>query len=754
MANKRGQGIKIGEFNPRAQVGGQLPNVPRLDGSDEEAISAIGAGLARRFGAMADEFAVAEGRQAGQVDGTDPNFRPSGAKTLRGQAYDEAGIRSYLDQLDTALRTDMQGVFEAEDNRRNPDKLLGALQGVKATYERDHVFPEVKARFEKRFGDLASAYRNKAVENFENERKDRQQADAVVQLNESQTVAKRQLATIDPGTPGAETVVRGGLSDRAGIVRRAVESGAITAKAGETQIINDRRQTLVEFELAKARRLTTPAEIAAYRVETRKRFGEGKIKDLDGDGFEVLDAQLQKLETQVSTHGRTVDGAVRRTLDDYVKRVAAGDKPRPEEWTQIMTAAKAAPGGDALVEMASAKIRIAEAVRDRPIAQGRAYVEAERAKLLASGGTTPGQAELLNYMDELVTEQGKALRTDQIGLAARKGVVPQATVLDLPAYGQQAGPEAVAALSGQIRARAAQARSVGQTFAVQPQFLRPAEKEQLLDLVRQGGDKALGVAQAIVQGAGPDAPAILREIGEDAPVLAQAGALLAAGGSRAAARDALEANRVKTETGKPLPAAPSLLLGKARQEVMRDAYADIPDEAVRVSETAQAIARARLAREAIDPKTNPKEAERIVTRAYQEASGATFDGGVQYGGVANYAVREGGWFGIGSESARTVVPAGVRADRFRDVVKAIRDEDLAKLPTPPIDRAGKPYRARDIQAAKPVAVAGGYRFVQSGVDGQEKWIRGQDGQPFILPFELLAPELRRRVPGAFLGGQN
>jgi hypothetical protein len=754
MPNKRGQGLKLNDFEPRGALAGNLPNVPRAGGEEAEALSAITNRLAQRFGGIADEQAVIEGQKAGTVEGVRPGFRPSGMTTLRGQAYDKAGAQSYLDQLDANLRSDMQGVFEAEENRRDPAKLTAALEGVKATYDREHVFPEIQGRFSKKFADLSFAYRNKAVENFESDRKDREAADAVVRLNDSQTTAKRQLVSVDPDTPGAETIVRGGIAEREGVARRAAASGAITEKAAEVQIINDRRQTLVDFELAKARKLKTPAEIAAYRTEARKRFGEGKIPGLDGDGAEVLDTQLQRLETQAGTQGRTVDGAVRRSLDDYVKRVAAGDRPRPEEWTQILTAAKAAPGGDGLIETASAKVRIAEAVRDRPIAQGRAFVEAERAKLNAAGGTTPGQAELLNYMDELLNEQGKALREDQIGLAARKGVVPQATVLDLPAYGQQAGPEAVAGLTGQFRARAAQARAVGQTFGVQPQFLRPAEKEALADLARQGGDKALGVAQAIVAGAGPDAPAVLREIGENAPLLAQAGVIVASGASRAAARDALEAARIKLEAGKDLPSVPAPILAKARQTVLSEAYQDIPDEKERVATTAQAIARVRLDREGIDPKTNPKEAERIVTRAYQEAAGAVFEGGVQYGGLAPYQVRERNWFGLGGEAARTVVPAGVRADRFRDVVKAIRDEDLAALPVPPVDATGKPYRARDLHAARPVAVAGGYRFVLGGVSGQEKWIRGQDGQPFTLPFEQLQPELRRRVPGAFFGGQN
>lgn len=750
MANKRAQGIQIGAFNPKGAVAGSLPNVPRPDGSTDDAVSGIAAGLARRFSAIADEQAVIEGEKAGQAAGNDKGFRPDGVTTLRGQAYDKAGIKTYLDNLDAALRQDLQGVFEKNSN--NPEGLKTALDGVKSTYEKEHVFPEIAGRFNAHFEILRMPYQKKAFDNFESDKKDREGASLIRTVNEVDTTTKRAQASIDPNDPGAGVLIASGVAQKEGLYRRAAKDGIITEKAAETAIIKDRREATVDFEFAKANKLQTPEEIAAFRADARKRFGEGKIASLDGAGFDVLDAQLQRLETAARTQGETVSGALTRQVDDYVKRAAAGDKPRAEEWNQILTAAKLAPNGDAVVAQASAKLALAEAVRNRPIAEGRAFVDAERAKLRAGGGAAPGQVELLNYADELIAEQQKALRNDQIGLAARKGIVPQATVIDLPAYGAQPGPETVAALTGQFRARAAQSHAVGQTFGVEPQFLRPHEKEQLLDLVRQGGDKALGVAQAIVAGAGTDAPAVFRELGQEAPLLAQAGAILVSGGSRSAARDALEPARVKAESGAEMVKVPDLIYGRARQSEFGDAYADIPDEAARVSDTARAIARTRIAREGFDPKAEPKRAEKIAARAYQEAAGATFDAsGKQFGGIAEYTVKEGSWFfGAGASSARVIVPASVRADRFRDVVRAITDADLAALPVPPVDAAGKPYKARDLHVARPLAVPGGYRFALGDIGSNNpKFLRGADGNVFVLPFDQLVPELRKRVPAAF-----
>jgi len=101
------------------------------------------------------------------------------------------------------------------------------------------------------------------------------------------------------------------------------------------------------------------------------------------------------------------------------------------------------------------------------------------------------------------------------------------------------------------------------------------------------------------------------------------------------------------------------------------------------------------------------------------------------------------------------VPPSVRADSFRDVVRAVRDEDLAGLAVPPMTVEGKLYRARDIASAIPVAVRGGYRFALGDpLSNDPQYIRGADGKPFVLDFGVLESTLRQRVPGAYLGGER
>ena len=343
-----------------------------------------------------------------------------------------------------------------------------------------------------------------------------------------------------------------------------------------------------------------------------------------------------------------------------------------------------------------------------------------------------------------MADQRTELGRDPLGLAARKRIVPGIAPLDLalPAQGA-AGADALAA---QMRERTAQARAVGAEFGQQPVFLTPEEKARLGELAQAGGDPALTFAAAVVRGAGADAPAILAEIGGHAPVLAQAGNLLASGGDPQAARDALEAARLASEVkGATLPYVKPSRAAELARNGLGTAYVAHGEDQVRVVETAKAIAQTRVRRAGVAPDSS--EAETIYGRALQEAAGGVFVDGEQFGGVSGYRQGFFQW-----NTPKVVVPAGVRADRFPDVIRAVTDADLAGLAE---TADGRPYRARDLHQATPVAVGGGYAFAMGDPAGEDpRYIRGADGNPFVLDWRKFEPILRERAPGAFLGSSR
>ncbi|OKO68417.1 hypothetical protein AC629_42130 [Bradyrhizobium sp. NAS80.1] len=736
MPNKFGRAVAApGAFNPQGLLPEGLLPVSRPDGSFEAEMAAATGKLANSFGAMADDAAKAEGEAAGKVAGLDPHYRPDGSLTIRGKAFNDAATKTYENNLDAMLRNDMQATFEA--NRNSPGGLKKAFDNLYRSYTGPdgHVFDGIRGDFNAQFARLRLPYENKALSNFESDTHDQQRASLADNLTATQTNAAR-MAAADPNNPVTAKNIGIELDRGDRLIDAQVESEAITAEAGAKLKIKMRNDVMQSAALAQAATLKTPEAIAAYRENTRKKFASGDFKGLTADGYASLDASLQALEKSVRTQGNAEVTQLGKNIEDYVDRAASGLATPPDEWTRFATSPAAqSPKGQQLLNVGEAKVKIATAMSSMSVDDAGRLVAGLRTEANKGGANAP-TAEIIQFAEGQLDKQRKAINTDQLGYAAQKRLIPAVAPIDFTSG------DAIT-IAAQFRDRSAQARAVASSLSRAPQFLRPEETDRLKEIVDKGGPQALALAGAIVKGADSDAPAILREISPDAPLLAQAGNIIANGGSVAAARDAFNAAKIKQETGKDLPAVAPSLAGKAVRDTFGSAFALQGDDGGRIRATADAITKSRLFSGSIDPKSS--EADTIYRRALQEAAGASFVGGVQYGGVTDY--KPGYW-----TSYKVPVPSGMRADRFRDVVRSLRDDDLAALPVPPQAPDGKAYSARDVAGAIPIAVRGGYRFALGDPSSNDpQYIRGADGAPFVLPFAALNT-VAPRVSGSLLGG--
>ena len=290
--------------------------------------------------------------------------------------------------------------------------------------------------------------------------------------------------------------------------------------------------------------------------------------------------------------------------------------------------------------------------------------------------------------------------------------------------------------------RIAAARAAAAAQGGDVRFLTADDKTQLKAVAERGGDRALAAVKGLVQGAGADAPSILREIGGDAPELAKAGDLLVNGGPGAdqTAREITQALDLRQVKDARLPEPP-----KNAAELMRDefgaAYLNSPAAQAQTMAAARAIFQRRAYGKIAD--ANSSEARELYREALRAAAGAGKSGGAEYGGVVNYKP---GYLW----KYKVAIPPNVRSDRFGEVMGAIRDEDLGGATDP----AGKPIRARDLRGAIPVRVRGGYAFSLDDPAEASPRFLGRPGAPLVLDLEGLAPELRKRVPGAYLGGER
>lgn len=739
MTNRSGRAVPVSDFKPQGLLPDGLLPVSRPGGEEFEQVAKETRRVAASFGQIADEAATVEGRRAGKEAGLDPGYRPTGATTLRGRSFEAAATETYQNQLDAQLRGGIQAIYE--QNKSSPKKLKEAFDAYGAKFQADNVFKEIEGDYKATFARLRIPYENKAQSDLEADIKDKARATLIQNIATSQTSALR-AAVMDPNSPATAASIDIELKRIDQLYDEAASRDHITYEAATKLKAASRNSLMGSAMLEQANKLATPEAVAAYRQNVRDKFAKGEIKHLDAGGFETLDAQLQSLERAKKTGVNAETTKLQKDVGDFVQRAVDGFETSAAEWTGFATQPGASTArGQRVLAVGEAQLKIADKMRNMPVADADHFARSLRLQLQKDGSApSEDQADLVRFAEKLADTQRKDLARDPLGLAARKRLIPGIVPVDFVGFASSNDPNAGPLLAAQIRDRTAQARAVGQSFERAPVFFRPDEIAQLKAIVDKGGDKALALAGAIVKGADNDTTQVLKEIGGDAPLLAQAGAILVNGGSVQAARDALQAAELRADKLKP-GERPALVFGETVRKEYGTAFQLAPETQSRATTAARAIAETRLTRTAADPKM----ATDLYKRAAQEAAGAVYVDGIQFGGVGDY--KPGYW-----HSYKVAVPGGVRADRFRDVVRSLRPEDFSGLDVKPVDAEGKAYKASDFAAAVPVATRGGYRFALGNPQGADpQFIGGSDGRPFVLPFDRLAPALRARVPGAFLG---
>ncbi|WP_062203479.1 phage tail tip lysozyme [Aureimonas sp. AU12] len=670
-------------------------------------------------------------------------FRPTGSMTIRGRAYDAAGTRTYLEQLDNTIRADTDEVYRKfKDDPAALDNAFGALRTV---HMQDHVFPEVAADYDRTFSSVTRAYRTQARDDADRRVLQQDRADFLTRSQEMETMTARSVEAFDPSNADAGAAVASAQAASDAHFDSAVARGILDPDDAVRAKIASRRNTAVGFYGRQASALTSPEEVTALKEKMRADFAAGGLDGLDGDGWAQLEATFDRTANEKQRVAQEAGRSLKARGDAMAESVARGFEVDAGEMGRFLLDRRTATDGPQIVDRTIEKIGAARILRDKPLSAAETYVRGlERDPAAVSSGTADFARAELERMQT-------AAKTDPIGLAERKGLLPpeEGTIVEA------ASPEDLAA---RIQQRTMRAEAAAEHFGVTPKYLKPEEVAAIRGLVDQDPARAAQLAAGIVGGGGAKAGQILAELKEDAPAIEQAGVILAGGGSDRAARDVIVGYGIGAD-GKKLP---EVMKDTQRAEIARStfgaAFAGSPADATRTIAAAEAMTRARVAQSGLDPKSDAVRP--IFEQALQEAAGARFEAGVQYGGLVTVPV--GGVWGFGADRPTVVVPPTIRADCFADVVDALRDTDLVPIEeqrsragvryfsAPPVRENGKPYSAADVKAATPVAVAGGYRFAFGDPSSEDpQWIRGADGKPFLIAFDAMKPILEARVPGAY-----
>lgn len=346
-------------------------------------------------------------------------------------------------------------------------------------------------------------------------------------------------------------------------------------------------------------------------------------------------------------------------------------------------------------------------------------------------------AEIIDYLEKLNEQNRKLVATDPLAAAAQSGMITSIAPVDFAA-----GTDDIAAA---LKQRVAQADAVAGAYRRAPSYIRPEEKPVLLGRIQKGGDEALSALMGVIKGAGAATPDVLKEISVDAPAMTHAALVAMSTGDVGFARQVAEAEKMRAEGGTLPQPDPSIVDQIVASEIGAALGSLDPAELARTRSAAVDWATVQIARRGLDAKMSP-EVSNIVQEAVQRARGQTKIGDQAFGGVASLTYG-GGYF---RNEVKVQVPPDVKSDRFVDVLGAITDDNLTRLPDPPVGPDGRVLKADDLRRNAPFFAPGGYLFgMPDEATGGGVLVMARSGKPFSLSFDQVRPALRARVPDAF-----
>lgn len=680
----------------------------------------------------------ANGRSPVTVSSRGGGFRPSGRNTVYGRAFDEAGARTYVQLVDAEMRSTSQQLFEKY--RDDPAGLETAFGDLKEAFRKDHIFPEVEADFEVGFTNLADRYVGQARDNAMRQQEAQDRAAYVERTAALETEQQRRLADFDPDSDNAADAIAASQMAIDAHYDDGVRRGILDPDDAAAAKIKSRQSAALSFYGKQAEKLDADG-VKAMREEMRADFADGGVEGLDGAAWTDLDRELERLEKTKRNEGERQERDFRRRGDEQAARVAAGYAVDEAEMAKLTLDGASQPNGKEAVRETWAKISAGKAIRDMPLRQGRDYVEGLKRQY--GKDATEGEIRTIAFAASMLDAKRKAIANDSVSYAEAQGIVPATPMLT-----EARTPEDMEAT---MRARVEAAGEAATALETSARYLKAGEAKAISDAIRKDPASGVSFAGAIVAGAGDAAGRVLAEFGDDAPMVAEAGAIMSVGGSAAAAQDVI-LGYGKGPDGKAYKNPKSEVAADGFERVAGDALHFWPKDAERSKRAALSIARKRIADAGVD--TDSDEAVEIYERAVQEAAGALFDRGVQWGGFADF--DRPGWF---SGAQKIIIPSSIRADAFADLVGALSDEDIATLKVKP--RAGvNPWNiisgrterglVDTIRDGVPVAVRGGYAFaVGDPASDDPQFIQDENGDIFVLDLLSLRDRLESRVPGAF-----
>lgn len=642
-------------------------------------------------------------------------WRPSGSMTIGGRAYDVAGTKTYLQMAKMAILEDQAAVYEKFKD--DPVQLKAAMDQLLEAHRRDgNYFPEIAPEYELSFRQNAFGLVQQARSNFEQQKLQQDTASFFERISGLEDRKSQMLVGVDPHDPQAASM----LDD----IQRTIDS---------------------HYDSAVARGLMKPIEAADAKREGRSNMMAGfylkQANGLNADQLEQLSTKMAadyaagKLQGVAPTDWAKIDGGMRAAIDhrraedvkvsadlgkrsdDIFQRILRGEAVPPSEVTKFRTDAHLAPEGESILASTDARMRLASALRTKPIGD----VENQLGEILKRPDGSVNAADT-KFARDKIAEVRKDLLVDPLGVAERFGLVPPVPPITLD------GMKDPAALRDALSARWGSAHAAAWRFGVPAKFFRPGEADQLQAMAMQDPDAMVAFTLNVKQAFGDETPNAMQEISEQGPVMAHAVGLSIATGDASLARDVAKISVMKAKKELDLKVPGDVLTVRAG-ETLGGALMAQPEIQNAAVSTAKLLFEKMAAEQGFDPAT-VKDPSSVAAAAWEKALDRALGGqtmnGEQYGGLGTVNDRP------------IIVPAFMKKDQVENVFYGMTEKQLAKL-APRGTINGIDVTASQMKDGYLVSVGDGlYRVATNDPQSDDPaYVIDKAGKPWVLDIKAL-----------------
>lgn len=483
-------------------------------------------------------------------------------------------------------------------------------------------------------------------------------------------------------------------------------------------------------------------------------------------------SERKALWGQVETEWRKKIGDIGQTIKEHIAKSAMTLPPQPV-LDNLTAQVKAINDPKLSAEFAKlvTTVEWTSKWRQAPPQATEAYARNLRS-FANEHGETPELTEQLKRAEALVETQTNEVKADAMSWAHKVGIsvplpvneadaaldpgpsagyssagmasarpAPVAKV-ELETMGDFRRPDLGAVLSRRMR----QAKGVGIYYNQPPQVFTEVERKQITSTIKNGGDGLLHTMGHIVTAAQMndiDPALVLREITRDAPELAIMGELYANGGKTPLLETAAAAMKWKVSMGERFEST----IDKAQAKPDLGEYAEVLSKTQTRVDHVKALANLVYEWTTRDKGLKQFDAETyrgVVAKIMGETVGPD---GTKYGGVGE---QNRSWFDFRGATS-VLVPAGVRQDRFDEMVEAIRADDLLTVGVPRT-ASGAPLTMTEVRRATWVSLGPGLYALQMGTkDGKPQFAYSDEGKPYAMDVRAILPRIRQRRPAIFAG---